>query len=329
MRDIHLYCEKPPGWAVYPLTSDLAKQFRYSGLNPVWHYWNDDRSISDFEAYCRDHEVSVYAANAVAAEDLGKTLGIPRQNISFCFHSRIEMARFYVWAGQDRRWTKEDEDNFEPNDEFFSLCNRFRAVGFLNHRHGALLDGVLHKTHTPQYVDACRFKPFRPRVNQTIRVGVAFSVLHHRNGVKGEDILSEVVTGIRNLPGITFDSRALHTGEGTGLPYNSMPQFYNDLDVFLCTSREEGGPLTPLQAGACGVPTISSDCGHMKEFIVEGETGFVVENKPSDFLDRLRFLSENRSKLRAMSAQVRKHVVARWSVESAYPRWLALIDPRL
>lgn len=331
MRDLYLYCEQPPGWAVYPLTIELARQLSLSGYNPIWYYWDSKQSVSNFIEHVKlNPDVLAYSGNAVAAQDLHCGMGIPRKNIAFAFHSRIEMARFYIWAGQGRIWTEEEENNFVPNDEFYDLCNQFRRVGYLNHQHKELLSGVTNKLHTPQYVDVLRFRPTRPKTYETIRVGAAFSIRHHKHGTKGEDILNAVVSTIEQMPDFRFDRRALCGNDGiygTGLPYSCMPNFFNDLDVLLCTSREEGGPLTPIQAGACGVPTVSTGCGHMKEFIIEGETGFLVESKAEDFVDRLRFLSENRAYLRSMSEKVREHVVAHWSISSAYPQWLRLVAP--
>ena len=38
------------------------------------------------------------------------------------------------------------------------------------------------------------------------------------------------------------------------IPYADMPSFYCGLDLFVCTSTEEGIPAPPLEALACGVP---------------------------------------------------------------------------
>lgn len=40
------------------------------------------------------------------------------------------------------------------------------------------------------------------------------------------------------------------------IPYADMPSFYCGLDVFVCTSTEEGIPAPPLEALACGVPVV-------------------------------------------------------------------------
>lgn len=47
--------------------------------------------------------------------------------------------------------------------------------------------------------------------------------------------------------------------------YDSMHEFYGDLNVLVCTSLTEGGPLPVFEAIACGVPVISTNVGVVKE----------------------------------------------------------------
>ena len=54
---------------------------------------------------------------------------------------------------------------------------------------------------------------------------------------------------------------------------------YPAMDVFLCTSKEEGGPCTILEAMACEVPVITTDVGHVPEVVDDGANGFVVRER--------------------------------------------------
>ena len=58
-----------------------------------------------------------------------------------------------------------------------------------------------------------------------------------------------------------------------------MTTFYPLLDVFCLSSNNEGLPLSPLEAQACGVPAVLTDVGGCKEAVCS-ETGIIVE--PND-----------------------------------------------
>jgi len=55
-----------------------------------------------------------------------------------------------------------------------------------------------------------------------------------------------------------------------------MPLLYGAIDLYLCTSRIEGGPVTVLEAMACKKPVVSTPVGHVTELIRHGENGLLV-----------------------------------------------------
>ncbi len=59
--------------------------------------------------------------------------------------------------------------------------------------------------------------------------------------------------------------------------YYEMNNFYNLIDLYLVTSREEGGPLSIPETLACGVPLITSKVGMAEEFIKDQINGFLVD----------------------------------------------------
>ena len=45
------------------------------------------------------------------------------------------------------------------------------------------------------------------------------------------------------------------------IPIEQMREFYNEIDVYVCVSKEEGGPNTILESMSCGIPIISTNVG--------------------------------------------------------------------
>ena len=60
--------------------------------------------------------------------------------------------------------------------------------------------------------------------------------------------------------------------------YKEIASFYNALDLYIVSSREEGGPKAIVESMASGVPIVSTNVGMAKDFIVDGHNGGLVGN---------------------------------------------------
>jgi hypothetical protein len=56
-----------------------------------------------------------------------------------------------------------------------------------------------------------------------------------------------------------------------------LPLLYSALDVYLLTSRVEGGPCTVFEAMACETAVVSTRVGAVPEIILDGVNGFSTE----------------------------------------------------
>jgi glycosyltransferase involved in cell wall biosynthesis len=68
-----------------------------------------------------------------------------------------------------------------------------------------------------------------------------------------------------------------HTGVLSG---PALANFYRSLDLFVCGSREEAGPMTVPEAMACGVPVVTTDVGNVRLWSGDGEACRIV--RPRD-----------------------------------------------
>jgi glycosyltransferase involved in cell wall biosynthesis len=81
----------------------------------------------------------------------------------------------------------------------------------------------------------------------------------------------------------TFKRMAAAAGLGgrirfTGfVPNDVVNAYYACMDVFVCPSLAEGGPLTVLEAMQMGCPVISTRVGQVPEVIRSGENGIIVD----------------------------------------------------
>ncbi len=85
---------------------------------------------------------------------------------------------------------------------------------------------------------------------------VGFSGYTYANHRKGEDLVKGIIA---SAIGGRVEWRA--SGRGwpvptKGYPWAKMPEFYQGLDVLVCPSRVEGGPMPVLEALSCGVRVV-------------------------------------------------------------------------
>lgn len=97
-------------------------------------------------------------------------------------------------------------------------------------------------------------------------------------------------------------------------PYCEMAEVYQNMDVFLVASEEDGTPNPALEAAACGRPIISNRIGNMPEFIKDGYNGFLLDSMKVDkYIEKLKYLKKNRDHLIEMGKNARKTVEEGWT----------------
>ena len=97
------------------------------------------------------------------------------------------------------------------------------------------------------------------------------------------------------------------------IPHTEMPHIYNEMDVFVVASVEDGTPNPALEAASCGRPIISNQIGNMPEFIKDGYNGFIVERKIGAYVEKIKYFQENRNELIRMGENARKTVLENWT----------------
>ena len=123
--------------------------------------------------------------------------------------------------------------------------------------------------------------------------------------IKGPDILCDVLEELHQ----EFPIHVLLTGPARGyvkhrlqqsnipvtyhylLNYLDIVDYYKALDLYIVSSRAEGGPKAILEAMACGVPLVTTKVGMVNEIIQNRINGFVV--KGNDIVNELVDLARN------------------------------------
>ena len=86
----------------------------------------------------------------------------------------------------------------------------------------------------------------------------------------------------------------------TGFQKNTE-NYYLSNDILICTSKIESLPLAILEAMRVGMPIISTEVGGVKEQVIEGENGFLVNvNDIENLLLRILEFYENSESIKKM-----------------------------
>ena len=75
------------------------------------------------------------------------------------------------------------------------------------------------------------------------------------------------------------------------IPYAGI---YNQLvDIFMLSSDFEGLPIVILEAMAYGKPIVASKVGGINEIVIDGKNGYVVNNIPDIFADKIKYILDD------------------------------------
>ncbi|WP_374326614.1 glycosyltransferase family 4 protein [Paracoccus pantotrophus] len=101
------------------------------------------------------------------------------------------------------------------------------------------------------------------------------------------------------------------------VPWEQVVRNYQAIDLFAAPARWEGFGLTPLEAAACGVPTVAARVGAYETLIRDGETGSLVPREDAEALAAAlaRWLDDDAARQAAGQA-ARAHVEANHAIET-------------
>lgn len=111
-----------------------------------------------------------------------------------------------------------------------------------------------------------------------------------------------------------------------------MCEWYNSIDVFLCTSISEGTPAPPLEAMSCGRGVITTPVGDMPNVLDGTGAGKLVSGYANDDQSRLTIsemeeclLSLTPAQARSMGEAARQRIEEQYTWEKLSPKWLETI----
>lgn len=90
-----------------------------------------------------------------------------------------------------------------------------------------------------------------------------------------------------------------------------IPKF----DIFVLPSKNEGVPMSILEAMGHGVPVLATKVGGIPEVIINEKNGFLLERSPKAFAEKIIYLYDNKDKYNAMSMSSKKTFFEKYTNE--------------
>jgi len=216
-----------------------------------------------------------------------------------------------------------------PSERIIEYLRGFKAVSTVSKRlQNLFAQAGLKTAYTPNGVPTDMFTPkFDPAHSMKMVVGYAG---RDRDDKKGHRTF--IIPAVSKLPGVSLKmvlcdfklERKEGTRGSTYRPYRKMPSFYQDIDIYICMSREEGSCRSVLEAMSCGCAIVSTDCGAIRELIKNGEGGYIVDRRERALVRVLKILKRDPDLLMQMKRRNREHIKKfDWTnVAPIWHRWI-------
>ncbi len=90
------------------------------------------------------------------------------------------------------------------------------------------------------------------------------------------------------------------------IPQKDLPRHYNEADIYISPSHVDGSSVSLMEAMGCGLPCLISDIPANKEWVVEGENGWLFPDGNADALaEKILRAAEKRDTLNEIGARSR------------------------
>jgi glycosyltransferase involved in cell wall biosynthesis len=162
---------------------------------------------------------------------------------------------------------------------------------------------VVHGIDTSLFVPVARNRP----VGAPLRVGWAGNRASPAKGFE------ELIRPLGDIPGVELIMCGFSDEKR---PLESMPGFYADLDVYVCSSSSEGHNNALVEAAATGCAIITTDTGTVPEYLTDEVAALIVPRTPDAFRTAVIRLRDDALLRQRLGDAAARAVHPAWSWES-------------
>lgn len=105
----------------------------------------------------------------------------------------------------------------------------------------------------------------------------------------------------------------------------ALRNLYQRTNIVVVLQRNEPFGLIPIEAAACGCVVVALNKGGYRESVIEGKTGYLIEESEEFLKKRIVKVLQNKKLIERIGAQARQNVVKNWT----WDRSASLLDKQL
>ena len=110
------------------------------------------------------------------------------------------------------------------------------------------------------------------------------------------------------------------------IPHDKMVDYYNDIDIIVCTSKIEGTPNPVLEGMACGDVVVSTDVGIVPDVLGEKQAKFILEERSKKCLkQKIIYLVEHRNEFEELKNENLERIQD-WTWKKISEKFKAFLD---
>ncbi len=110
------------------------------------------------------------------------------------------------------------------------------------------------------------------------------------------------------------------------IAHDDLPPYLNHLRLLVLPSYTEGLPNIMLEAMACGTPVLATPVGAIPDVIIDGKTGFVMENNSHECIAENVIRALSSPDLEQIAEAGRRFVEENFTFENVVARWKEVLE---
>ena len=110
------------------------------------------------------------------------------------------------------------------------------------------------------------------------------------------------------------------------ISHDNLPRYLNQIRLLVLPSYTEGLPNIMLEAMACGTPVLATSVGAVPDVIIDGKTGFIMENNSPECIAENVVRALEHPDLEQIAEAGRRFVEENFTFERVVERWKEVLD---